>query len=154
MSFYKACSNGDVELVKKFLIKHDISIGNCGWALRYSCYFGYLDIIELLILDGRADPAALNNAAIQFASEEGYADIVSLLLQDSRVDPTDNDNYAIDGASKNGHIDVVEVLLQDGRVEPTDKTIKMAETDEIREMLLRYKYRVDGKEYCRLKNAL
>jgi hypothetical protein len=48
-------------------------------------------------------------------------------------------------------VDVVKVLLQDGRVEPTNHAIAHAATEEIKEMLTKYKYRVDGLEYRRMK---
>lgn len=46
---------------------------------------------------------------------------------------------------------VVELLLDDGRVKVSDDAIKEAKTEEIKEMLVRYKYRVDGDEYRRME---
>jgi hypothetical protein len=42
------------------------------------------------------------------------------------------------------------LLLKDGRVEPNDYVIRHS-TEEIKDMLVKYKYRVDGKEYQNAK---
>jgi hypothetical protein len=92
---------------------------------------------------------------LQLACCYGRLILVNALLQDGRADPTLENNHALGLASEHGHIDIVNVLLQDGRVEPTidnDIAIKKVKTQEIKDMLIAYKYRVDGKEYCRLKD--
>nr|QBK88125.1 MAG: hypothetical protein LCMAC202_04870 [Marseillevirus LCMAC202] len=38
-----------------------------------------------MLADGRADPTARDNEAIQDSSENGHADVVKLLLADERV---------------------------------------------------------------------
>lgn len=48
---------------------------------------GAADIVELLLEDGRADPAASDNWAIRTARKRGHADVVELLLADGRADP-------------------------------------------------------------------
>ncbi len=104
----------------------------------------------MLLQDGRADPTADNN----YASKRGYIQIVEALLQDGRADPAAYDNYAIKWASAGNHVKVVEMLLEDGRVEPPEWAIKYAATKTIKEMLIAYRYRVDGKEYRRMKNEI
>jgi ankyrin repeat protein len=126
-------------------------------AINWASGFGKIDIVKYLLREGYADPTNDKNSAIRRASVNGHADIVSLLLQDERVDPTDDYNYAILWASICGNTKVVEILLQDGRVDPAannDSAIIHAKTQEIKDMLIAYKYRVDGKEYCRLKDNL
>jgi ankyrin repeat protein len=111
----------------------------------------------MLLQDGRVDPLADNSYALLKACENDNVDVVILLLKDGRADPTEDNNYAIKAASQNGNQEVVKVLLQDGRVDPTadnDYAIRRAKTEEIREMLIAYKYRVDGKEYCKAKSDL
>jgi hypothetical protein len=88
------------------------------------------------------------------AIQHGHADVVEVLLQDGRVDPTADNNYSIFLASLYGHVKVVEVLLQDGRVEITADAIVNSATDEIKDMLINYRYRVDGPEYCKMKDQL
>jgi ankyrin repeat protein len=109
---------------------------------------GQFEIVKLLLQDGRADPASRNNRSIENASYNGHIKVVEFLLQDRRVDPTADDSKALKWACYHGN---VKLLLQDGRVEPSDWAINNTKTEEIREMLVSYKYRVDGKEYCRLK---
>jgi hypothetical protein len=80
-----------------------------------------------------------------------YIKVVDALLKDGRVNPTDRDNWALWHSSMVGDVKLVELLLQDGRVEATDRAIREAKTSKIRDMLIRYKYRVDGQEYRRMK---
>lgn len=87
--------------------------------LRMACEKGHASVVELLLKDGRADPAAQDNYDIRSASHNGYAAVVGLLLDDERVDPAAQNNQAIILASKNGHATVVELLLKDGRADPT-----------------------------------
>jgi ankyrin repeat protein len=120
-------------------------------AIQLACVWGYADVVELLLKDGRVDPTANKNNSISHACSNGHTKVVKLLLRDGRADPTAGNNWDITMASRFGHIGVVKALLRDGRVEVNDWIISQAMTDEIREMLVSYKYRVDGKEYCRLK---
>jgi ankyrin repeat protein len=154
MSLFEACYEGNVKLVKTLLANSEEPAADINWVIRVASARGHTKMVELLLQDGRIDPTTDSNAAIGYASLNGHVDIVALLLQDSRVDPTDYGNYAIKRAIFNGHIDIVSLLLQDGRVEITDDEIHIAKTDEIKDILIAYKYRVDGKEYCRLKNNI
>ena len=77
-------------------------------------------MVEKLLKDGRANPAADNNSAILYSAEKGHDKVVKLLLEDGRADPADNDNYAIRLSTRNGHEKVVKLLLEDGRADPTD----------------------------------
>jgi ankyrin repeat protein len=154
MDIYQTCQTGNVERVKE-LLKNGVDptvFENA--SIRIASFSGYTKIVELLLQDGRADPTVFNHAPIRNASYYGHTEIVELLLQDGRADPTTLNNFALRLACCNGHTKVIEILLQDGRVEATDQAIKNARTDEIKEMLLKYKYRVDGSEYCRLKNDI
>jgi len=51
-------------------------------------------VFELLLNDGRADPSANNNFAIQYASSRGHPRVVELLLKSGRVNAAANDNFA------------------------------------------------------------
>jgi ankyrin repeat protein len=154
MDIIEACQVGHLERVKELLMNGvDPSINN-NWAISTACACGHANIVEMLLRDERVNPADQNNRAIRSASYYGNTIIVKLLLQDGRVDPTVDDNWAIQWASARGHKKVVSLLLQDGRVEVTDHAIRAANTEEIKEMLIVYKYRVDGPEYQKLKNNL
>jgi ankyrin repeat protein len=159
-SFINACNRGNIDKVKELL--KDPSIQNIlpkrqiNRALVAASTYGHADIVKLLLQDGRFDPSYEKNWAIEIACENGHEDVVELLLQDERTNPS-NCNCSLKWASKNGHIKVVEMLLQDGRSEPTadnQYAIKHAKTDEIRDILIAYKYRVDGSEYQKAKNEI
>jgi ankyrin repeat protein len=119
---------------------------------QYACVQGFIDVIKLLLANG-ADPTAFENEAIRLACTDGLANVVEMLLQDGRADP----KHALEFACVNGHTKVVSLLLQDGRVDPTennDYAIKIAATDKIKERLIAYRYRVDGKEYCKAVDSI
>ena len=84
-------------------------------ALRVACKMGILSSVEKLI-DAGSDPAANNNEAIIWASENGYDDIVELLLQQYNVDPSVDSNRAYKLALKYKHTEVQKVLSRDARV--------------------------------------
>jgi ankyrin repeat protein len=89
------------------------------------------------------------SVGFKVASKLGYLEIVKLLLQYG-VDQTRQNSYAIRCASKNGHLEIVKLLLEHG-YNPTELAIRNANTEEMRELLVQWKYRVDGKEYCKAK---
>ena len=68
------------------------------------------------LLEYGADPAALNNRAINGACYDGSTDIVRILLEDGRANPVSDNGYALSQACYNGHIDVVRLLIADPRV--------------------------------------
>ena len=122
-------------------------------AIGLACYYGRLKVVEALLQDARVDTV---NAMLD-ACMGRQLQVVEALLQDERVDPSSNNNIAIELASYNGSVEIVKALLKDGRVDPTVKeewAIKNAKTPEIKEMLIRYKYRVDGKEYQKIKDSI
>ncbi|KKM03061.1 hypothetical protein LCGC14_1778230, partial [marine sediment metagenome] len=74
-----------------------------GLAFQHACRCGYMEIVGFLLMNGRADPTADDNAAIRWSSTKGHADVVRLLLADGRVDPRAKDNQAIRISSADGH---------------------------------------------------
>ena len=150
----KIVSYHDVNIIKELLKNGADPTRHNNAPIIYASTNGHSDVVEVLLQDGRADPTAGENCCIRNASYYGHTKVIELLLQDGRADPTAQNNFALRRACIYGRTDVVALLLQDGRVEATDQAIKNARTDEIKDMLLKYKYRVDGSEYCRLKNNL
>ena len=59
--------------------------GSNNYAIRQASMNGHIEIVRLLLKDGRVDPSDLNNWAIREASIYGHTDIVKLLLDDPRV---------------------------------------------------------------------
>ena len=151
MDLYHACCIGDLIKVIELIENGENPSTGFNSPIRWASAKGHVIVVAWLLRDKRVNPAACNNSAIINASYHGHTKVVEILLEDERVDPTDWNNEAIRAASKNGHVDVVKVLLEDGRVEPTEHAILYAATDEIKEMLTKYKYRVDGLEYLRMK---
>ena len=88
-------------------------------ALRLGSMKGQAEAVALLLQDGRADPAAVNQRALLLASYNGHDAVLKVLLCDVRCDPCADNDAALSLASKNGHLESVRVLLDDGRCDPT-----------------------------------
>jgi ankyrin repeat protein len=71
---------------------------------------GHVDVVKLLLADPRVDPAAIDNFAIRWSSQNGHVEVVKLLA-DSRVRSCDGMSTALELASGAGHIEVVQQLL-------------------------------------------
>jgi ankyrin repeat protein len=122
--------------------------------LSYVCYKSDDSEMIQLLLEYGADPTFNASEALRMACFFGHTKIVKLLLRDGRADPTCFDNHAIKISLRNSNIDVVKALLQDGRVD-IHKEYKFSHVkQEIADMLIAYKYRVDGQEYQKMKNLL
>ena len=72
---------------------------------------GYAPVVQLLLLDGRADVTSNQQYAIRKASANGHSYVVRNLLMLPQVDATINDNEALRRAGANGHMDVQWLLL-------------------------------------------
>jgi ankyrin repeat protein len=108
----EACKNGHSNVVKSILEcpRFDVQNRDCSDALIYSCWKGHVEIVDLLLKDGRFDPSDADNEAIRYAARNGFVEIAKLLLADSRVDPNARNNEAFSDASRSGHYEVVKLL--------------------------------------------
>jgi hypothetical protein len=112
-----------VEHLELLLQDPRINMANVMWHLISTYYSlrkerpkdwnGHPEVLELLLKDGRADPAIYNNLLLREAAAEGHVEIVKMLLLDPRVDPTASspeNMTALDWAKKYHHTEVVELL--------------------------------------------
>lgn len=86
-------------------------------ALRRASDCGAVNVVRLLLADGRSDPGAYYNAAVRHASLYNHTSVLRLLLADPRADPCEWDDCALRWARSAGHVATVRVLLADGRVD-------------------------------------
>jgi len=105
------------------------------FAMRYAAEHGFVEIIKLLLVDKRADPALDGKDDIDFicpitlAVTNGHYDIVKLLLGEPRIDPT------FENAPKEHDIQPLLELSLDYRHEDisllllSDERIEISETD-------------------------
>jgi ankyrin repeat protein len=116
---------GNKELVEILLQNPKLNMNaNFNDSLCLACSTGRLDVVDLLLKDGRLDPTIpssifpddLGNNALETACAYGHLSVVQLLLNDPRVDPSSNDCLAVTLAAGNGHSNILERLLQDQRV--------------------------------------
>jgi ankyrin repeat protein len=128
-----ASQNGHVAIVRELLanrrcdpsFRSDCVMASHGLrfgldvALRLGSMKGQAEAVAVLLQDGRADPAAVNQRALLLASYYGHDAVLQVLLRDARCDPRADNDAALGLASKNGHLESVRVLLTDGRCDPT-----------------------------------
>ena len=126
--FYHACISGAKEEVAKLLAdpKFDLSNPNFPWAVQAFCdtaKAGQVEIIQLLLEDGRINADGIHNGdtAFSLACSAGHAKIVKLLLNISRV----NVNFTYEDGLTDFHIacadaehlEVIQLLGADNRID-------------------------------------
>lgn len=111
---------------------------------------GKLEVVQLLLADGRADPSAVAdvpdegytftrfgerprrnrrwitcaNAPLRVALLRKHRAVVELLLRDPRVDPSADDNFLLVWACENCDWNLLHCLLDDPRVDPSARSSK------------------------------
>ncbi|MDF1655702.1 MAG: ankyrin repeat domain-containing protein [Coxiellaceae bacterium] len=114
LSSNQACEQNNKDMMGYYLSMEeyaDETIKN-GENLIAAARFGRVGIVEFL-LDGGADIAARDNAALKYAAWSGHAKTVSLLL-DRGADIATGDNAPLRCAAQNGHAETVTLLLDRG----------------------------------------
>lgn len=120
-----AAHMGYTSVVAKLLahprIGHDLDT-----ALWRAAYRGHAEIVKMLLEDGRANPAAYNNKALDLALTIGNVECITLLLDDGRADPTFK-KFFLKAAILSGKVDAVHLLIYDNRVR---RVLKNEDLDE------------------------
>ena len=120
--FDDAIHHNNTKIIKLFLsnkkIPEDFFSGDF---IRFSAANNDVDMVEILIKDGRFIPNIHKNFPLTIAAGYGYIDIVKLLLNDPRVDPVGNKNSIILDAYSSKHNEVVDLLWADKRVKDSLK---------------------------------
>ncbi|KAJ3372744.1 hypothetical protein HDU91_002325 [Kappamyces sp. JEL0680] len=88
-------------------------------ALRLASLHGHMDMLHVLLRDGRANPSNEQSVCLHEAVRQNNAAVVEVLLADGRVDPAAANNYAWQCASLLSRPDILQILDCDGRVEAT-----------------------------------
>ena len=81
-----------------------------GHALYWAATFGHVNIVRLLLEDGRADPACDQSIALWDAAKYSRVRILKAIINDGRADPTAFDNEAMRVALEGRHTKVVALL--------------------------------------------
>ena len=119
-----ACLYGHVKLLQRLLECQHTSVEEMD-PYRNSVEFAvghkHLEIVKLLLEDGRLDPSIHDNQAIRLAVRDGNFEMVELLLKDpwKRVDLSKDRNQCLEWACERGNPDIVELLLKEP-VNPAD----------------------------------
>ncbi len=108
----EAAENGNLQKVKRYLDEGDDIHYDSDYALRWTAFYGHLEVVELLLdrgADIHADIHADGDAAFRWSSEKGHVKVVKLLL-DYGADKSANNYEALKRAKKNNHKEVIDLL--------------------------------------------
>jgi hypothetical protein len=130
-AFHVACFNGDIEIVKVFLVHNNIDVNKQSNSMRtgfyLACYWGRTDIVKLLIRDKRVIVNLeddVGGTPLWWASRRGYHEIVKLILAFGQEDvdlklnvksKSDNDDMAftvLEIAERHNQVTIVEIIKQ------------------------------------------
>lgn len=116
----RACRDGSYDDVCRLLETPGVDPSvNGSVALAKACKYGHIDVVQLLLADGRADPAGVA-CPLSYACYSGHIDVVKAMLADPRTNPSEDDNCPLRWAGMSNHTNVVEALLADPRVNVID----------------------------------
>jgi ankyrin repeat protein len=181
LPFRLAVDYGHIEVVKYLLTDPRVNpADNDNSAIGYAALKDDIEMVSLLLQDSRVNPAADDNYALRASRT---IEMQKLLLTDPRVDPNilldlliynrewkdileiiDDprikpglyNNLLLCQAVLYDQVELVRKLLSYQAVLDNDLKVPLqnAKTDEIKEMIAKAVYRVDGQEYCKMKNLL
>lgn len=97
-------------------------------SLLAASYHGQLDVVKLLLEDGRSNPACgADKHTIARLKAHGQGDLeIPRILEDGLFGPFSDDdpccgqNAALRAAAIGGHVEVVQLLLSESRIDPAD----------------------------------
>lgn len=99
-------------------IFHSIEYATDKLSLKSAVKHNRVELVKILLVDGRTDPTVDDSEVLRLAAEYGYYEIVELLLADGRADPGAKNSNALYQAARHGHDKIVHLLLRDHRVNP------------------------------------
>jgi ankyrin repeat protein len=143
----KCCGYKDHSKIVKFLLKKGVKTATIISTLNFACMYGNFKLVNVL-LKGGAEPTS---DALLYACQHNRFNIAKLLLK-AGADPNANSEEYMKWAHWYDNLNMAKVLLEAG-LEPTDEIIKYA-TRNIKDLLITYKYKVDGKIYNELKSQI
>lgn len=140
------CIIGDLEQVKMFYSCGKKYFGMVSAAAEY----GHLEIVRFLLENGQYTLSE-NSLAICDAAWKNHTAIVQLLLEYG-TDPKAQNNRPLIHACRNGNLKLVQILLEAGAEQNFQTSRRL--NPEIKDLLARWKYRVDGPEYQQRKELI
>ncbi|KAJ3195492.1 hypothetical protein HDU82_002103, partial [Entophlyctis luteolus] len=114
VAFIAATESGKAAVVDWFLTNEPPTAAVCVQGLMNASRLGHVDIVRLLLADGRTDPRMFHNRALRLACMGGHLEVVRCLLSDERVNTVEGDDIAIKNVLVYGHLRIAELLLDDG----------------------------------------
>ena len=112
--------------------------------LMYASYYGHLEVVKLLILNGADVNDIINGySSLIYASMNGFREVVKLLILNGADVNAVNVGYSsLMYASKNGHVEIIELLLQSGAniyySHGEQDAFTVAKNKEVHGLLLKY----------------
>eukprot|EP01117_Protostelium_nocturnum_P018901 TRINITY_DN8008_c0_g1_i1.p1 TRINITY_DN8008_c0_g1~~TRINITY_DN8008_c0_g1_i1.p1 ORF type:complete len:308 (-),score=54.59 TRINITY_DN8008_c0_g1_i1:13-936(-) len=102
--------------------------------IRLACQYNKLQILSLLLLDGRSDPTVYNNELVERAAEKGNHEILEMLLNHPKVDPGILDGAPLKWAVHNSDMKAINLLLNHPRSQAPMKLVDYAKTNRCQQV--------------------
>lgn len=112
--FMTAVRKGHLE-VTKMLVHAVEDVQELNLALYHACEKGFLEIVDILLMQDKVNPAALGNDLLVVATRRGVS-MLTRLLVDGRIDVAANGNFALLSAIDNGQLEAVRLLMKVAKV--------------------------------------
>ncbi len=109
-SFITACTDGNIEEVKKLLQDPNVDLNIENAALTSAAMYGRIEVMKLLLQDEKVSPSGHHNYPIIWASCFGYFEAVKLLSEHPSFDSSLGIDCAIKKANANEHNKIAEFL--------------------------------------------
>lgn len=110
--FIDAVAQNQLDIVDEYLQQGANGGVDDNFAIKYASKYGFVDIIQRLLMEPTVKPAADDNEALWWAVVEGQPYVIPILLGDSRVVESVDFNQVLTLAVKHGQLEVLKVLLQ------------------------------------------
>jgi hypothetical protein len=99
---------GDVNVAARLLIAGADPSANMSRSLKYATFENYIELVRLLLADGRADPNVDNVMIVQNVIGHNDIEMIRLLFEDGRVRPS---TAAIIYATDSRRYEILDMLL-------------------------------------------
>ncbi|KAJ3386887.1 hypothetical protein CcCBS67573_g09690 [Chytriomyces confervae] len=109
------CIYGQATVVNRLLLVKGVDpMERKGCAIGHAAELGHMDVLQLLLKDGRVDPDVDEGYTLRMGVEGGNVQVVRMLLEYG-VDPSLKESIAFCLACARGHTEIVRLLLADAR---------------------------------------
>ena len=108
----QCAKNGHLHIVK-YLVEQGQDIHKDDEAvLRYSAWYGHLDVVKYCVEKHNADIHAQDDFALIYSAQGGHLEVVKYLVEKHNADIHAKDDFALRYSAQGGHLEVVKYLVE------------------------------------------